>query len=72
MPRSSARPPAASTRRFRRRGLPGSRIDKVGLYVSYDVAYPISSALSVRGAVSYGPRDGEAHFGGSLGGAVTF
>lgn len=55
-----------------RTDLPGSVIDKIGLYVSYDVSYPISDRLTIRGAASYGARDGEAHFGGSLGGAVAF
>lgn len=55
-----------------RTDLPGSVIDRIGLYLSYDASYPITDQFSLRGAVSYGSRDGSAHFGGSLGGAVAF
>jgi len=55
-----------------RTDLPGALIDQVGLYLAYDVAYPITNRVTVKGLVSYGPRDGAAHFGGGFGGSVAF
>jgi len=55
-----------------RTDLPGTLIDQIGLYLDYDVAYPITNRVSVKGNVSYGSRDGAAHFGGGFGGAVAF
>jgi hypothetical protein len=55
-----------------RTDLPGALIDRAGLYVSYDVAYPVANRVSVKGSVSYGSRDGAAHLGGGFGGAVAF
>ena len=42
------------------------------LYVAYDVAYRLSPRVAVRGQLSYGPRDGVAHFGGGVGTALSF
>jgi hypothetical protein len=44
----------------------------IGLYVAYDVAYRLTERVTVRGQVSFGPRDGVAHPGGGLGTAVAF
>ncbi|HEU5060656.1 MAG TPA: hypothetical protein VFU21_29195 [Kofleriaceae bacterium] len=43
-----------------------------GLYVKYDVSYPLAGRLDLRAAVSYGSRDGAAHWGGGAGAAVSF
>lgn len=55
-----------------RTDLPGAVLARGGLYVAYDVAYRITGAVSVRGQLSYGARDGAAHFGGGLGTALAF
>lgn len=55
-----------------RTDLPGSTIDSAGLYLAYDVAYLIANTLTVKAQISYGSRDGAAHFGGGLGTAVDF
>jgi hypothetical protein len=55
-----------------RTDLPGAVIDRAGLYVAYDVAYRLMNRLTARAQVSYGARDGSAHFGGGLGAAVDF
>ena len=55
-----------------RTDLPGVVISPQGLFIKYDVQYLVSPGFSVRGAVSYGARDGAAGFGGSLGTAVSF
>jgi hypothetical protein len=55
-----------------RTDLPGSMTSAIGLYVAYDVAYRVTDRVTVRGQVSFGPRDGVAHPGGGLGTAVAF
>lgn len=50
-----------------RTDLPGALLDAAGLYLRYDVRYRVRPALAVRGAVSYGARDGAAGVGGGLG-----
>ena len=55
-----------------RTDLPGVSIDPNGLYIAYDVAYRIQSRFTVKGQMSYGARDGAAHFGGGLGTAIEF
>lgn len=52
--------------------LPGSVITSSGLYLAYDAAYPIREWLSLRGQVTYGSRDGAAHFGGGIGTSIDF
>lgn len=42
-----------------------------GLFIRYDINYRLG-ALALRGAVSYGSRDGAAHWGGGGGVAVSF
>lgn len=55
-----------------RTDLPGAMTSAVGLYVAYDVAYRVTDRVTVRGQLSFGPRDGVAHPGGGLGTAVAF
>lgn len=55
-----------------RTDLPGAVLSRFGVYLAYDVAYRITTRFSVKGQVSYGPRDGTAHFGGGLGTALAF
>jgi hypothetical protein len=55
-----------------RTDLPGALIARAGLYVAYDVAYRIVDRVTLRAQLSYGSRDGAAHFGGGLGTAVDF
>lgn len=43
-----------------------------GLYVKYDITYPLMNRLDLRAAVSYGSRDGASHWGGGAGAAVSF
>jgi hypothetical protein len=55
-----------------RTDLPGAVLSRFGVYLAYDIAYRITPRFSVKGQVSYGPRDGSAHFGGGLGTALSF
>jgi hypothetical protein len=50
-----------------RTDLPDAKVTANGLYVKYDLAYRMRTGFTVRGAVSYGSRDGAGSFGGSLG-----
>jgi hypothetical protein len=43
-----------------------------GLYVKYDISYPLQGRLDLRAAVSYGSRDGASHWGGGAGAALSF
>jgi hypothetical protein len=65
-------PPVLMGASIVRTDLPGAVTSAIGLYVAYDVSYRLSSRLSVRGQLSYGPRDGTASFGGGAGTAVSF
>lgn len=55
-----------------RTDVPGVVIDPNGLFVAYDVSYRLDQRFTIKGQVSYGARDGAAHFGGGLGTAVEF
>jgi hypothetical protein len=55
-----------------RTDLPGAVVDAAGLYLGYDVSYRIAQRLTLRGQLSYGSRDGAAHFGGGFGSSVEF
>jgi len=55
-----------------RTDLPGVSIDPNGLIIAYDVSYRIQNRFTLKGQMSYGARDGAAHFGGGLGTAVEF
>jgi hypothetical protein len=55
-----------------RTDLPGAVVDAAGLYLAYDVSYRAADVLTVKAQLSYGSRDGEAHFGGGLGTAIDF
>jgi hypothetical protein len=55
-----------------RTDLPGAMTSAIGLYVAYDVAYRVTDRFTVRGQLSFGPRDGVAHPGAGLGTAVAF
>jgi len=66
---------AYANRRFAeivRTDLPGAEIDSAGLYIAYDLAYRVRDRVTVKSQLSYGSRDGAAHFGGGLGTAVDF
>ena len=43
-----------------------------GSFVIFDVVYPISPRVQVRGSVSFGSRDGPGNFGGGLGTSFAF
>jgi len=55
-----------------RTDLPGALVSRAGLYIAYDIAYRLAERLTLKAQVSYGSRDGAAHFGGGLGTAVAF
>ena len=55
-----------------RTDLPGALISRAGLYLAYDIAYRLAGQVTLKAQVSYGSRDGAAHFGGGLGTAVAF
>ncbi len=55
-----------------RSDLPGAVVGAAGLYLKYDVTYRLKDAVALRGAVSYGARDGAAHVGGGLGVEASF
>lgn len=55
-----------------RTDLPGVSIDPNGLFIAYDVSYRMQNLFTLKGQVSYGARDGAAHFGGGLGTAIDF
>ena len=55
-----------------RSDLPGAILDSAGLYLKYDVSYRVAPSLVVRGAASYGSRDGAGRFGGGLGVETLF
>lgn len=65
-------PPVLMGASIVRTDLPGAMTSAIGLYVAYDVSYRLSPRVSVRGQLSYGPRDGVANFGGGAGTAVSF
>lgn len=50
-----------------RTDLPDAQVSSAGLYLKYDLAYRMPGGLTVRGAVSYGSRDGAGRFGGGAG-----
>lgn len=50
-----------------RSDLPDAKLTANGLYVKYDLSYRMPGGFTVRGAASYGSRDGAGSFGGSLG-----
>ena len=55
-----------------RTDLPGALVARDGLYIAYDITYRIANRVTLKGQVSYGSRDGAAHFGGGFGTAVAF
>ncbi|HEY6038649.1 MAG TPA: hypothetical protein VIV58_30410, partial [Kofleriaceae bacterium] len=55
-----------------RTDLPGAVLSRFGVYLAYDVSYRITPRVTIKGQVSYGPRDGSAHVGGGLGTALAF
>ncbi|HTJ44070.1 MAG TPA: hypothetical protein VL463_18315 [Kofleriaceae bacterium] len=55
-----------------RTDLPGALVSADGLLLRYDVSYTVAARFTIRGALSYGARDGSAHFGGGLGTAIAF
>jgi hypothetical protein len=55
-----------------RTDLPGAVLSRFGVYAAYDISYRLANRIAIRGQISYGPRDGAAHFGGGIGTAVAF
>lgn len=51
--------------------LPGAELSD-GAYIVYDIAYPMTERLTLRGSISFGSRDGPANFGGGLGTSFAF
>lgn len=43
-----------------------------GSFIIYDVSYPITPRLTLRGSLSFGSRDGPGNFGGGLGAQMAF
>lgn len=50
-----------------RTDLPDAQVSSAGLYLKYDVSWRMAGGLTLRGAVSYGSRDGAGRFGGGAG-----
>ena len=65
-------PPLLMAASIVRTDLPGSDINKAGLYIAYDVAYRVADRFAMRAQLSYGARDGASNFGGGLGSSVDF
>ena len=65
-------PPLLMAAAIVRTDLPGAIIDENGMFIRYEVIYRAFGMTSIRGALSFGSRDGPAHFGGGLGAAVDF
>jgi hypothetical protein len=51
--------------------LPEASLDN-GSYIVYDITYPVTRRLLVRGSLSYGSRDGPGSFGGGVGTSFAF
>lgn len=51
--------------------LPGAELSD-GSYIVYDIAYPMTRRLTLRGSISFGSRDGPGNFGGGLGTSLAF
>lgn len=51
--------------------LPDASLDN-GSYIVYDISYPVTPRIAVRGSLSYGSRDGPGNFGGGLGTSFSF
>lgn len=65
-------PPLLMAASIVRTDLPGAIIDSAGLYIAYDIAYRIQQRVNLKAQLSYGSRNGEAHFGGGLGTGFAF
>ncbi|HUQ06592.1 MAG TPA: hypothetical protein VM261_29015 [Kofleriaceae bacterium] len=55
-----------------RTDLPDAQVSSNGLYIKYDAGYRATPSVTVRGALSYGSRDGAGRFGGGLGVQTDF
>jgi len=55
-----------------RTDLPGVLIEQNGLFLKYELMYRAMARTTLRGSVSFGSRDGPAHFGAGLGAEVEF
>lgn len=51
--------------------LPDARLPD-GSFIVYDISYPVTPRLEIRGSLSFGSRDGPGYFGGGLGTSVSF
>ena len=65
-------PPLLMAASIVRTDLPGVLISQNGLYIKYEAIYRAFGRTTLRGSVSFGSRDGAAHFGGGLGAAIDF
>ncbi len=52
--------------------LPGATEIGGGAYIVYDVSYPLTSRIAVRGKLSLGSREGPSSFGGGVGSEFRF
>lgn len=52
--------------------IPGTLIESSGLYLKYDLTYQVDPRYSLRGALTYGSRDGSGKFGAGAGVAASF
>jgi hypothetical protein len=55
-----------------RSDMPGAIIDENGLFLKYEVMLQAFDRTTLRGSLSFGSRDGPAHFGAGLGAALAF
>ena len=55
-----------------RTDLPGALINENGVFIKYEVIYAAFARTTLRGSLSFGGRDGPAHFGAGLGASVAF
>ena len=60
-------PPVLMGASIVRSDLPDAQVSANGLYVKYDLSYRMPSGLTLKGALSYGARDGAGKFGGAAG-----
>lgn len=65
-------PPVLMGASIVRTDLPDAQVSSQGLYIKYDLAYKTAGWFTVRGAVSYGSRDGAGKVGGSVGMQADF
>jgi hypothetical protein len=64
-------PPFLMSATVVRTNLPAAVLEH-GSFVVYELSYPMSARITLRGSVSFGARDGAGRFGGGLGTSFAF